>query len=159
MLYSNIYRTRFIEFLKIDFPKIIFVDSVEIFEKLSRLGTSIINAHLLKDNLEIDRSIGEHTIKINQNKNKVIEKILYKEDTKELYYNPTCCFNNVSKEVYEYEIGSYQIIKNYLKYRKGKKLNIDEIEHLEKVIKVIHFTIKVQKEIDKIISTLKEFNE
>lgn len=159
VLYSNIYRTRFIEFLKIDFPKIIFVDSVEIFEKLSRLGTSIINAHLLKDNLEIDRSIGEHTIKINQNKNKVIEKILYKEDTKELYYNPTCCFNNVSKEVYEYEIGSYQIIKNYLKYRKGKKLNIDEIEHLEKVIKVIHFTIKVQKEIDKIISTLKEFNE
>ncbi|MBB6043303.1 type ISP restriction/modification enzyme (plasmid) [Borreliella yangtzensis] len=54
ILYSNIYRTRFIEFLKIDFPKIIFVDNVDIFLKLSKLGTNLINSHLLKDNLKLD---------------------------------------------------------------------------------------------------------
>ncbi|WP_421136346.1 type ISP restriction/modification enzyme (plasmid) [Borreliella yangtzensis] len=52
ILYPNIYRTRFIEFLKIDFPKIIFVDNVDIFLKLSKLGTNLINLHLLNDNLK-----------------------------------------------------------------------------------------------------------
>ncbi|MBB6213591.1 hypothetical protein HNP67_001151 [Borreliella californiensis] len=33
-----------------------------------------------------------------------------------------------------------------------------EVEHLEKVIKTIHYTIGIQKEIDSIISNLKEFN-
>ncbi|WP_373588959.1 type ISP restriction/modification enzyme [Borreliella afzelii] len=159
VLYSNIYRAKFYEHLKIDFPKIIFVDSIEIFKKLSRLGTSIINAHLLKDISEIDRSIGEHTIDINQNKNKIIEKIIYKENIKELCYNSTCCFTNVAKEVYEYVIGGYHVIKSYLKYRSGRELKIDAIEHLEHVIRVLNYTISVQKEIDNIIQNLKEFNE
>ncbi|WP_235633200.1 hypothetical protein [Borreliella mayonii] len=35
---------------------------------------------------------------------------------------------------------------------------LKEVEHLEKVIKTIHYTIGVQKEIDSTISNLKEFN-
>ncbi|MBB6043304.1 type ISP restriction/modification enzyme (plasmid) [Borreliella yangtzensis] len=93
--------------------------------------------------------------------NRIVDKIAYKEDNNELYYNSTCCFTNVSKEVYEYMIGSYQVLKSYLKYRKGRELNVneneDEIEHIEKVIKVLNYTINIQKEIDSIISTLKEF--
>ncbi|MCD2372427.1 hypothetical protein LRB46_00250 [Borreliella burgdorferi] len=34
-----------------------------------------------------------------------------------------------------------------------------EVEHLEKVIKTIHYTIGIQKKIDSIISNLKELNE
>ncbi|WP_210362447.1 type ISP restriction/modification enzyme [Borreliella garinii] len=159
VLYSNIYREKFVEFLKIDYPKIIFVNNVDTFLELSNLGTKLINSHLLKDNLKLNNSIGNHT----GDYNRIVEKITYKEDTKELYYNSTCCFTNVAKEVYEYEIGSYQVLKSYLKYRKGKELiineNEDEIEHLEKVIKVLSYTINVQKGIDEIIQNLKEFNE
>ncbi|WP_233709149.1 hypothetical protein [Borreliella bavariensis] len=43
-------------------------------------------------------------------------------------------------------------------YRKGRAIRIKEIKYLEKVIKIIHYTIRVQKEIDSIISNLKEFN-
>ncbi|WP_167549613.1 type ISP restriction/modification enzyme [Borreliella burgdorferi] len=45
---SNIHRTKFCEFLKINFPKIIFVDNTEIFEMLNKFGTELINSHLLK---------------------------------------------------------------------------------------------------------------
>ncbi|WP_234930699.1 type ISP restriction/modification enzyme [Borreliella garinii] len=48
VIYSNIYGTKFCEFLKINFPKIIFVDNTEIFEMLNKLGTELINYHLLK---------------------------------------------------------------------------------------------------------------
>ncbi|WP_418885341.1 type ISP restriction/modification enzyme [Borreliella carolinensis] len=159
VLYSNFYRTKFYEVLKIDFPKIIFADDTEVFLKLSELGRNLINAHLLKDNLEFNQSIGKHVIDQNQNQNKAIEKILYDKETKELYYNSTSKFTNISIEVYEYVIGSYQVIKSYLKYRKGRELGLNEIEHLEDVIKTLNYTIIVQKEIDNIMQKLKEFNE
>ncbi|WP_421136347.1 hypothetical protein QIA36_06640 (plasmid) [Borreliella yangtzensis] len=60
-------------------------------------------------------------------------------------------------------IGSYQVLKSYLKYRKGRKLiineNEDEIEHIEKIIKVLSHTINIQKEVDSIILTNKNLYE
>ncbi|AHH05989.1 Adenine-specific methyltransferase (plasmid) [Borrelia miyamotoi FR64b] len=35
--------------------------------------------------------------------------------------------------MYEFTIDNYQAIKNYLKYRKGKELSINEIEHLKRL--------------------------
>ncbi|AHH04267.1 Adenine-specific methyltransferase (plasmid) [Borrelia nietonii YOR] len=154
VLYSKIYRTKFIEFLKIDFPKIIFVDSVETFEKLSKLGIKLINVHLMKNDSELDSNIGIH---IGDN-NHIIEKIFYNKSTKELYYNSLCKFINTPYEVYKYFIGAYQVLRSYLKYRKGRKLSIDEIEYLEKVIKILHYTINIQKQIDLITCKLEEFD-
>ncbi|WP_369122425.1 type ISP restriction/modification enzyme, partial [Borreliella garinii] len=42
------YKTKFNESLKTNFPKIIFIDNAEIFEMLNKLGTELINSHLLK---------------------------------------------------------------------------------------------------------------
>ncbi|WP_246938491.1 type ISP restriction/modification enzyme [Borrelia coriaceae] len=156
ILNSNIYRVKFYEFLKIDFPKIIFVDSVETFEKLSHLGTNLINAHLLKNTNKLDQSIGTHIS--NSNEKHIVQKIEYIKETKEIIYNNNSRFTNVPCNVYEFVIGNYQVIKNYLKYRKGRELNIDEIEHLEKVIRVIHYTIDIQNQIDLITCKLQEIN-
>ncbi|WP_330730598.1 type ISP restriction/modification enzyme [Borrelia turicatae] len=156
ILNSSIYRTKYIEFLKIDFPKIIFVDSVEIFEKLSHLGINLINAYLLKDISKLDKNIGMHIS--NTNEKRIVQKIEYIKETKELIYNNHSKFINVPCNVYEFVIGSYQVLKNYLKYRKGRELSIDEIKHFEKVIKVIQYTIDIQKQIDLIICNLQEFD-
>ncbi|UPA14311.1 type ISP restriction/modification enzyme [Borrelia turicatae] len=156
ILNSNIYRTKYIEFLKIDFPKIIFVDSVEIFEKLSKLGINLINAYLLKDTSKLDKNIGMHIS--NTNEKRTVQKIEYIKETKELIYNNNSKFTNVPCNVYEFVIGNYQVLKNYLKYRKGRELNIDEIEHFEKVIQVLHHTIDIQNQIDLITCKVKEFD-
>ncbi|AHH11428.1 N-6 DNA methylase (plasmid) [Borrelia coriaceae] len=156
ILNSNIYRVKFYEFLKIDFPKIIFVDSVETFEKLSHLGTNLINAHLLKNTNKLDKSIGTHIS--NSNEKHIVQKIEYLKETKELSYNNNSKFTHVPCNVYEFVIGNYQVIKNYLKYRKGRELSIDEIEHLEKVIRVIHYTIDIQNQIDLTTCKLQEIN-
>ncbi|WAZ85701.1 hypothetical protein O5405_04355 (plasmid) [Borrelia miyamotoi] len=52
------YRTRFSEFLKIDFLIIIFADPVKKFEKISKLGMSLIDAQILKDTIKLDNNIG-----------------------------------------------------------------------------------------------------
>lgn len=147
ILYSNIYRDRFYEHLQIDFPKIIFVDNADIFVTLGKLGTDLINSHLVKVVPTININIGkcfsflDETLK----QNSIIEKVFYKEETNELYYNQTSRFINVSKKVYNYTIGSCQTLKSYLTYRKGREMPSKEVEHLEKVIKTIHYTIGIQK--------------
>jgi predicted helicase len=49
VLHSPAYRQKYAEFLKIDFPRIPFVDDRQTFEKLAALGWRLVQAHLLKD--------------------------------------------------------------------------------------------------------------
>jgi len=48
VLYSNIYRARYAEFLKIDFPRIPFTKDYKIFSKIEELGDKLVDLHLLK---------------------------------------------------------------------------------------------------------------
>ena len=48
IMYSNIYREKYIEFLKIDFPKIPFTNNYNVFSKLSLIGKNLIDLHLMK---------------------------------------------------------------------------------------------------------------
>jgi|GEM_PF-1695481 hypothetical protein len=48
VLHSNNYRTRYLDFLKIDFPKIPFDVSIQEFKRLASLGQELIEAHLIQ---------------------------------------------------------------------------------------------------------------
>ena len=52
MLFHKDYREKYIDFLKIDFPKIPFVESKEKFIALSKLGLELMSVHLMQDNRE-----------------------------------------------------------------------------------------------------------
>ncbi|WP_025407064.1 type ISP restriction/modification enzyme [Borrelia hermsii] len=94
----------------------------------------------------------------NSDEKRVVQKIEHLKEIKELIYNNNNRLTNVPCKVYEFTIGTYQLLKKYLKYREGRKLSIHEIEHLEKVIKVIQYTIDVQKQNDLTICNLQEFD-
>ena len=55
MLFHKDYREKYIDFLKIDFPKIPFVESKEKFIALSKLGLELMSVHLMQDNRERER--------------------------------------------------------------------------------------------------------
>ncbi|MCR4323341.1 MAG: DNA methyltransferase, partial [Nanoarchaeota archaeon] len=48
VLYSNIYRTKYSEFLKIDFPRIPFAKDYKLFGKMAEYGQRLADLHLLK---------------------------------------------------------------------------------------------------------------
>jgi predicted helicase len=52
VLHSPTYRTKYIEFLKIDFPRIPFTDNEELFKELANIGFELIEHHLLKKDYE-----------------------------------------------------------------------------------------------------------
>jgi len=133
VLYSPSYRKRYEEFLKIDFPRIPLPSDVEKFKKLSELGKELVELHLLKHPLPDKTDIGfpkEGTNKVG--------KVRYDEKTKRVYFNKEQYFEGISKEVWEYKIGSCQPMEKYLKDRKGRELTLEEIEHYMKVANAIN---------------------
>lgn len=77
-----------------------------------------------------------------------VEKVRYDEETQKVHFNEDQCFEGVSKEAWEYRIGAYQVMRKYLRDRRGRRLSLDEIEHYMRVAKAIRLTIELQGKID-----------
>ncbi|EQA6934416.1 type ISP restriction/modification enzyme [Campylobacter jejuni] len=146
VLFHKIYREKYLDFLKIDFPKIPFTKDKNTFKNLSKLGLKLVNLHLLKND-ELDFNVGEALFKDIKNKNFKIQKIKYNKDTKELFINESLYFNKVSPEIYEFKIGGYAVLDKYLKSHKEE--DIDH-KHFTLIIQTLDETLKIQDEISKI---------
>lgn len=143
VLHSPTYRRNYAEFLKIDFPRIPFVDDRQTFEKLSAMGWQLAQSHLLKDipdNLRVEVTKGIDKV----------EKPVYAAAQQRLYFNSEQYFAPVPEDVWNFHIGGYQVLDKYLKSRKGRELSLDEKENIINVIKVLRFTIDQMQKIDKI---------
>jgi uncharacterized protein len=57
----------------------------------------------------------------------------------------------VPKGVWEFHIGGYQVCQKWLKDRKGRKLDIDDINHYQKIVVALAETIRLMSEIDSLI--------
>jgi predicted helicase len=143
VLYSNIYRTKYAEFLKIDFPRVPFTKDYKLFKKIGDYGERLVEFHLLKSS-EIDNPIA----RFQGEGNDKVEKMRYEKG--KLYINTDQYFEGIPKEVYEYQIGGYQVCAKWLKDRKDKTLSLYDIKHYLRVISAIEETISVQRKIDKI---------
>lgn len=144
VLFHKTYRTKYIDFIKIDFPKIPFTDSKDIFIKLSELGTQLYNIHLMKDN-NLNNDVGEGLYK--DDKNNKIEKPFYNEKENNLFINKSLYFDKVSKEVWLYKIGGYQVLDKYLKSHKDEEI---DYSYFQKIIQVLDKSIILEKEISDI---------
>jgi len=145
VLYSPTYRNRYEEFLKIDFPKIPLPTAYELFKALSNLGKELVDLHLLKH-----PALQETEIGFPKSGSYKVERVRYDETAQRVYINKDQCFEGVSKEVWEYRVGAYQVMEKYLKDRKVRKLALDEVNHYMKVGKAIRLTIEMQRKIDSI---------
>jgi len=141
VLYSNTYREKYKEFLKIDFPRIPFTKDYERFITLGKLGERLANIHLLKST-ELDFPIAKYP-EAGSNR---VEKVVY--ETGKVWINKQQYFSNVPEEVWQYHIGGYQVCDKWLKDRKGRTLSLDEIKTYCKIVSALSKTIEIQAEID-----------
>ena len=142
VLYSNIYRTKYAEFLKIDFPRVPFTKDYKLFIQLGKLGNQLADLHLIKSK-ELDKTISKFP-KAGSNK---VEKPKYEKE--KVWINTEQYFNGIKEEVWLYQIGGYQVCEKWLKDRKGRPLTAEEIKTYCKIVTALSKTIELQKEIDK----------
>lgn len=141
-LHSPKYRETYKEFLKIDFPRVQYPTDKKEFERLVKLGSKLRELHLMTDP-ECENLITTYS----QSGSDVVEKVKYENGN--VYINDAQYFGNVPEISWSFYIGGYQPAQKYLKDRKGRKLTNEEIEHYQKIIKVLFETDKLMKEIDK----------
>ncbi|MCE2687043.1 MAG: hypothetical protein LW595_00615 [Rickettsiales bacterium] len=147
VLHSPAYRTKYLEFLKIDFPRIPFDVDLASFNRLAIIGQELIDTHLMR---RIPTSkIGEPEFEGEENF--IVEKVAYNQENQRLYFNKSCYFNNVSLKVWEFKIGGYQVLDKYLKSRKDLSI-LEDLNHIQNIIKVLEFTIIKMNEIEHIAS-------
>ncbi|KNE23486.1 DNA methyltransferase [Helicobacter pylori] len=156
LLYSPNYRKRYEEFLKADYPKILFTKNKDLFRVLSLLGIELIGLHVLnKESLNYsfeklkDATIGESCYK--DERNPIIKKPSHNEPEQRLYINHSAYFRGVSQEIYDYRIGGYCVLDKYLKSHKNEPCDFD---HVSNIIKVIARTIEIQKTLGFLTSDL-----
>ncbi|WQU28856.1 N-6 DNA methylase [Helicobacter pylori] len=156
LLYSPHYRKRYEDFLKADYPKILFTNNKDLFRALSLLGIELIGLHVLnKESLNHsfeklkDATIGESCYK--EAHDRIIKKPAYNEPEQRLYINHSAYFRGVSEEIYNYMIGGYGVLDKYLKSHKNEPCNFD---HVSNIIKVIACTIEIQKTLGFLTSDL-----
>ncbi len=158
LLYSPNYRKRYEDFLKADYPKILFTKNKDLFRALSLLGIELIGLHVLnQESLNYsfeklkDATIGDSRYKEAHERNPIIKKPSYNEPEQRLYINHSAYFVGVSQEIYDYRIGGYCVLDKYLKSHKNEHCDFD---HVTNIIKVIARTIEIQKTLGFLTSDL-----
>jgi len=154
VLHSPTYREKYKEFLKIDFPKVPYPKDKGTFWKLVQLGGEIRQIHLLKS-AKVEDYITSYPV----NGDNVITRKITKTDigyepidnTKgKVWINDEQYFDNVPLTAWEFYIGGYQPAQKWLKDRKERTLEFDDILHYQKIIVALSETDRIMKEIDKI---------
>lgn len=143
VLYSPNYREKYKEFLKIDFPRVPYPKDKEIFWQLVKLGGEIRQIHLLES-----PAVEEYITQYPEDGDNVVSKPKYKDG--KVFINDKQYFDSVPQDTWGFYIGGYQPAQKWLKDRKGRVLEFDDILHYQKIIVALSETDRLMKEIDAI---------
>jgi predicted helicase len=153
IFHSPRYRTRYAEFLKIDFPRLPLTGNLELFRKLAYLGCELTALHLL-ESPKLDQSITEFV-----GSSQEITKVGYTDHTVWINAGGTkgkntpgsSGFCGVPEAVWNFHIGGYQVCEKWLKDRKGRTLTAEDIAHYHKIVVALSETLRLMAEIDGVI--------
>jgi len=149
ILYSPTYREKYKEFLKIDFPRIPYPKDQDTFWQLVKLGGELRQIHLLESPV-VEKRITTYPQAGNNHVEKVLFEMSEESSKGKVRINPDQYFEGVPKIAWEFYIGGYQPAQKWLKDRKGRTLNFEDIIHYQKIIVALKETDRIMKEIDKI---------
>lgn len=154
VLHSPSYRETYKEFLKIDFPRVPYPTDGEEFWRLVALGGELRSLHLMES-----PSLNDYITEYPVGGDNEVEKPRFEVSTDlpgfenleglgKVYINSEQYFDRVPELAWNFYIGGYQPAQKWLKDRKGRQLDFQDILHYQKIIKALVETDRVMREID-----------
>jgi predicted helicase len=165
VFHSPTYRSRYAEFLKSDFPRVPLTSDVRLFRSLCGLGAELVALHLL-ESPKLEKPIARYPAKGQNLVEGTSPRFLARGelepgtrkrlDSGRVYINkgdpPETgkgqYFEGVSSEVWNFQVGGYQVCDKWLKDRRGRTLSYEDLEHYQKVVTALSETIRLMAEID-----------
>jgi predicted helicase len=159
------YRERYAEFLKIDFPRVPLTSDADLFRDLVGLGGRLVALHLmesedLEDGLPSYPVPGDNLVEPSHPKyfapgetapgeaDPLTQGRVYINRTKKKPDAPAQYFEGIEPEVWEFQVGGYQVLGKWLKDRKGRELSPEDLEHYRWVVVALRTTIEIMAAID-----------
>jgi predicted helicase len=141
VLHCPAYRATYAEFLKIDFPRVPFPPSPDVFRAISEQGETLRRLHLMED-----AAIGETPFPFEGDGDSMVEKPRFEGG--KVWINKDQGFAGVPDIAWTFPIGGYQPAQKWLKDRKGRTLSWDDVRHYQKIIKILAETDRIMREIE-----------
>jgi hypothetical protein len=147
VFHSPAYRSRYAEFLKIDFPRLPLTSDAELFRRLCAHGSRLVALHLL----EADAPDRPAFPVAGTNEVEVVRYTAPGEGGHaegRVWINREQYFGGVAPEVWAFHVGGYQVCQKWLKDRKGRTLSFDDLTHYARTVAALAETIGLMSDID-----------
>jgi predicted helicase len=148
VLYAPAYREKYAEFLRMDFPRVPFTVDVGLFAELAALGARLTELHLLKSpelDLPACQFEGEGDSCIAKGRKVGLR---YEPGERRVCINATQYFAPVPQEVWNYQVGGYQVCEKWLKDRQERRLEFDDIRTYCRIVTSLKLTLGIQQDIN-----------
>ena len=152
ILYSPTYRERYYEFLKYDFPRIPLPQDRDQFRTLAAFGQRLIECHLLKESRSEVAPTETRSPTVHRFEGEgdgIVARVRYLDG--QIWINPTQYFTDVPVEVWEYEVGAYQVCEKWLKDRREEALSRAALQQYRAILVAVAETLQVMAEIDAVL--------
>jgi len=122
---------------------------------MSKKGKELTGVHLLKSEelLKIDALLKANFPQKGNNK---IEKIKFFKSDQKISINDIQYFENVDEEIWNFRIGGYQVLKQWLNRRKGKFLTVNDINHFSIIVAILKKTSHFMDDISPLYEKIEE---
>lgn len=152
IFHSPTYRARYAEFLKIDFPRVPLTADAALFRNLCALGQELVALHLLESPavqqfLTRYPSAGDNTVAKGYPKYTPPKE----EEAGRVYINKTQYFSGITPDLWEFQVGGYQVLDKWLKDRRGRMLSYEELTHYQQTAVALQQTMTLMEQIDEAI--------
>jgi hypothetical protein len=145
IFHSPTYRSRYAEFLRIDFPRLPLTSDADLFAALGSLGQQLVELHLMRS-AKLDTLI---TTFVSGGGNRTVDPGHPKYADGQVKINKQGDhFAGVPPEVWNFYVGGYQVCHKWLKDRKGRILSDDDVIHYQKIVVALQETIRLMEKID-----------
>lgn len=141
VLHCPAYRKTYAEFLKIDFPRIPWPSTPEEFWKVAEKGGQLRKLHLMEPD-----AIGDAPYPFTGEGDNVVNKTRFADG--KVWVNETQHFDNAPEVSWSFYIGGYQPAQKWLKDRKGRALNFEDVKHYQRILKILSETDRIMQSIE-----------
>ncbi len=141
VLHCPAYRETFAEFLKIDFPRIPWPASPQVFWEVSDKGGQLRRLHLMEP-----AAVGPANFHFTGDGNYTVDKVEFRAGA--VWINETQRFENAPEISWDFYIGGYQPAQKWLKDRTGRALDYEDVQHYQRILKILAETDRIMKTIE-----------
>jgi hypothetical protein len=122
-------------------------DEPSVARRLINVGHQLIALHLSEGTIP-------NVCRLSGRGSRLVERVCFTQNDGalgQIWINTEQSFEPVEAEVWEFEVGGFQVCDKWLKDRRGRTLSVDDVETYRRLLTAISETIPLMEQLDEIL--------